>query len=777
MRSKRGLGRVRILTEGAGVLFFVIAFLLLSLLISYNPEDPTPFYATDATEVHNLIGRAGAWTAAYLYYWLGFSAYLFVLFFIILGYSFLYHIVRSPSPYLRIIQRLAGLLLLFCTTGLFTLHSGELASALPASGGGVLGLIIAKETTDFLGFWGSNAVLIGLCLISFSLVTGLSWLQFLEVLGGAVLFVANRLHLRSLSQLPLIPKNLAINALTSFQHGIKSRQPTKLGDKSPASPLAAAKRRVEPNFVFMPGEGAKGMENHSEERKSPPINKEDIMTPMAVKTPMTAPVESTTPKAVSSRTEAAREPPAPSSLPSIDYLRDPETIEHGPSAQEYKESGERLVTALLDFGVSVQLKGYSPGPVVTLFELEPAAGVKAAKISALSKDLSRAMAVENVRVVEFIRGKSFIGIEIPNHQRKIVRMKELLASPEYKNSTSALPLALGQDTEGKSVVVSLVDMPHLLVAGTTGSGKSIGINVMLITLLYRYGPQELRLILIDPKMLELSAYNNIPHLLVPVITDMAGAFHSLNWCVKEMDERYALMTELGVRNIESYNRRQEQQARQEDNRHRHLPYLIIVIDEYADLIMTNKKIEQSIVRLAQKARAAGIHLILATQRPSVDVITGLIKANIPARISFKVSSRIDSRTVLDQSGAEQLLGRGDMLYSAVGGNMPIRVHGALIEDDEVHKVAAYWKAQEQPKYHSQVTKQAPSSQSTALKEEADELYNEAVQFIKENNRVSISSVQRKFKIGYNRAARIIELMEANGLVSSMDNMGKRTVIE
>ena len=763
--------------------------------MSYNAQDPTPFYSSDNNETHNLIGEAGAWLAAYLFYWFGFASYLLVVLCAFWGYVFFYNVPFNPSLYLRIIRRLAGLLLILSMAALLTLHANEAATYLPASGGGVIGLVIAQKTTTALGFLGGNVILLALCLVSFSLITGLSWLQFLEVIGGIVLFFAAKLRLFPLSNIPLIPKQLAINILSSFSHNI--RLPTKVKNIRQDSTVAMeAKKRIEPQFIFMPGKGTEAL---AEEKEDPPINLEEEGSNTTLKAatakhiyedkrsqaqpnptmdnnPQTDEANKTHKKSIVGNEGQI----VPSSLPSIDYLHQSDTTINTLSPEEYQILGEKLVTSLKDFGVIVQLKGYNPGPVVTLFELEPAAGVKAAKISNLSQDLARSMAVENIRVVEFISGKSFIGIEIPNQQHKTVRMRELLTSAKYKETNLTLPLALGQDTEGKPIIVSLADMPHLLVAGTTGSGKSIGINVMLISLLYRYSPEEMKLILIDPKMLELSVYNDIPHSLVPVITDISKASQGLNWCVKEMDDRYALMAQLGVRNIENYNRSLASISKDSDannsSPHRHLPYLVIVIDEYADLIMTNKKVEDFIVRLAQKARAAGIHLILATQRPSVNVVTGLIKANIPVRISFKVSSRIDSRTILDQSGAEQLLGKGDMLYSASGGSLIKRIHGALIEDDEIHKVAEHWKKQGKPEYQEQLFKIDNTSQM-AYDEEEDDLYPQAVGFIKENNRVSISSVQRKFKIGYNRAARIIELMEKNGLVSSMDSAGKRTVIQ
>jgi len=782
-------------TEAAGILFFIIALLLLTLLLTYSSEDPTAFYVTSQTTTNNLVGQAGAWLAGYLYYWFGLAAYLLVLFAALMGYRFFYHIAPNPSLYVRIIKRLAYLLFILSSTALLSLHMSEATASLPSSAGGIIGFIIAQKTAILFGFFGSNLILLTLCLVSFSLITGLSWLQFIETIGGLVLFLAAKLHLGSLGNIPLIPKQLAINMLSSVNQSIRTKQ-----TKNTQTTIPSSKKRVEPHFAFMPG---RGTEAKLKENKDPQIiiedktdqigtqrdtkdTKDKMNTVSSIASPINRNIENdiplpNLPNRMLKNIESKAAQPVPRQtankqfLPSVDYLNSPEPVHHL-TAEEYQILGQQLVANLSDFGVTVELKGYQPGPIITLFELEPAAGVKAARISALAQDLARSMAVENIRVIEFISGKSVVGIEIPNQKRKTVRMKELLSSAEYKTSSQILPLALGQNIEGKPVIASLADMPHLLVAGTTGSGKSIGINVMIVSLLYKYGPKELKLMLVDPKMLELSVYNNIPHLLVPVITDMSKAAQGLGWCIQEMDNRYTLMAKLGVRNIESYNNALANKPMDQADGHSHLPYLVIVIDEFADLIMTDKKVEDIIVRLAQKARAAGIHLILATQRPSVNVVTGLIKANIPARISFKVSAKVDSRTVLDQSGAEQLLGKGDMLYSATGGSQIRRIHGAFIEDGEIRQVTAHWKEQEEPDYQEDIFK-AKSLNNTTTQEEADDLYNDAINFITESNRVSISSVQRKFKIGYNRAARIIELMEKDGLVSPMDQSGKRTVVK
>ncbi|MGA0841302.1 MAG: DNA translocase FtsK, partial [Pseudomonadales bacterium] len=456
-----------------------------------------------------------------------------------------------------------------------------------------------------------------------------------------------------------------------------------------------------------------------------------------------------------------------------------------------------LESKLRDFGVEAEVVSVLPGPVVTRFELQPAPGVKVQKISSLAKDLARSLAVISVRIVEVIPNKPYVGIEIPNEDRAVVRLKEILSSSAFQDSKSAVTLALGKDIAGEPMVADVARMPHLLVAGTTGSGKSVGVNAMILSILYKATPADVRLILVDPKMLELSVYEGVPHLLTPVVTDMREAAQALNWCVAEMDRRYRLMAALGVRNLAGFNRQVQEAEKQgaplldplwrsdrgdEPPALVRLPIIVVVIDEFADMMMiVGKKVETLIARIAQKARAAGIHLLLATQRPSVDVITGLIKANIPTRISFQVSSKIDSRTILDQGGAEQLLGHGDMLYLPPGTAMPVRVHGAFVSDEEVHRVVADWKARGEPDYSTDILSEGGDDPSIAFDgggsgEQDDALYDEAVNFVIESRRPSISSVQRKLRIGYNRAARLIEAMEAAGVVSAMNSNGSREVL-
>nr|WP_305729022.1 DNA translocase FtsK [Shewanella sp. NIFS-20-20] len=488
-------------------------------------------------------------------------------------------------------------------------------------------------------------------------------------------------------------------------------------------------------------------------------------------------------------------------LPCISLLDVPNRSKNPISAEELDQVARLVELKLADFNIAAQVVGVFPGPVVTRFELELAPGIKASKITNLANDLARSLLAERVRVVEVIPGKAYVGLELPNKFRETVFMRDVLDSEAFRESKSPLSMVLGQDISGEPIIADLAKMPHLLVAGTTGSGKSVGVNVMITSLLYKSSPDDVRFIMIDPKMLELSVYDGIPHLLCEVVTDMKEAANALRWCVGEMERRYKLMSALGVRNLKGYNAKiaQAKQAGEsiqdplwkssesmldEAPALEKLPALVVVVDEFADMMMiVGKKVEELITRIAQKARAAGIHLILATQRPSVDVITGLIKANIPTRIAFQVSSRIDSRTILDQQGAENLLGMGDMLYLPPGTSVPTRVHGAFIDDHEVHKVVADWKARGKPQYIDEILQGASDGEQVLLpgetaqsEEDWDPLYDEAVAFVTETRRGSISSVQRKFKIGYNRAARIIEQMEAQGVVSSQGHNGNREVL-
>ncbi|MEO0997882.1 MAG: DNA translocase FtsK, partial [Pseudomonadota bacterium] len=502
------------------------------------------------------------------------------------------------------------------------------------------------------------------------------------------------------------------------------------------------------------------------------------------------------------------DPPAAGELPPLSLLNDPPARVEGYSDESLEAMSRLVELKLKDFGIDVEVVSVHPGPVITRFELDPAAGVKSAQISNLAKDLARSLSVISVRVVEVIPGKSYIGLEIPNESRELVTLGEILKSRAYDEMQSPLTLALGKDISGQSVVADLTRMPHLMIAGTTGSGKSVAINAMVLSLLYKAEPEHVRLIMIDPKMLELSVYEGIPHLLAPVVTDMREAANALRWCVAEMERRYQLMAALGVRNIGGYNRKVRDAAAagepipdptweppallDEDRPVEHpsltpLPFVVVIIDELADMMMiVGKKVEELIARLAQKARASGMHMVLATQRPSVDVITGLIKANVPARIAFQVSAKVDSRTILDQQGAENLLGHGDMLYLPPGTALPERVHGAFVADAEVHAVVRHLKKTAEPRYIDEILS-GPTSPIPGLADvglpggaaadsEQDPLYDQAVQIVLDTRKASISGVQRRLKIGYNRAARMVEAMEEAGLVGPLQSNGSREVL-
>ena len=672
--------------------------------------------------------------------------------------------LSSPRFLFRI---LGGLLSLVCFTALCEFYiAGQ--SFPQGSSGGFIGKFIFSNLVLIFGLIGSLLFLIIFLIPSITLGLNISWSLLFSYLGKFIL--------QSLSLIKTIFENVFSvleKLFSALLKGLKNiiKNISNLTDKKNTNitnkkvPKTPIKKSLETKTVPKTQSVINlKSDKPSEENKLSDTNKTEDDKPIT-------------------------------KMPSTELLD--RALDDGESlSKEDLESLSELLEIKLDeFGIEAEVVSVLPGPVVTRFEIQPAPGTKANKITNIAQDIARSLAVSSVRVVEVIEGKSVVGIEIPNTNRKMVRLKEILASSAFENSKSHLSLALGKDIAGKAVVVNLEKMPHLLVAGTTGSGKSVGINAMLLSLLFKSDPEDVRLILIDPKMLELSVYDGIPHLLTPVITDMSDAANGLRWCVAEMDRRYKLMSAMGVRNLASFNSAikeasdkgesiQNPLKENEEEFLEELPSIVVVVDEFADMMMlVGKKVEHLIARIAQKARAAGIHLILATQRPSVDVITGLIKANIPTRISFQVSTKIDSRTVLDQGGAEQLLGYGDMLYLPAGQGVPARVHGAFVGDDEVHRVVDDWKKRGKPDYVDEITSDLQDtgpipgwSNASGSGEEDDELYDEAVNFVIESRRASISAVQRKLRIGYNRAARLIESMEAAGLVSEMSSNGSREVL-
>ncbi len=742
------------LREGALLILSALAIFLLVSLASYHPADPGWSNSGAVSQIHNAGGLVGAWIADVLLYLLGYLAYLFP---IMVGYSgWLVYRGHTPSGGIDLhvlAVRWAGFLLTVgAGCGLATLESAGNNSQLPAGAGGVFGNVIGNGLVDVVSPVGATLFLLALFLTGVTLFTGLSWLLVMDFIGKYTLIFADHVA-ETAGQIP--------------------------------EQLAARRARTERKEVI------KASQQRESKRK--PVRIEPV-----IKAPQP-----------SERLERERQvplfdPPVNSELPPLTLLDAPRQSEEGYSTSALEAMSRLVEMKLLDFNIEVEVVAVNPGPVITRFELDLGPGVKVSQVSNLAKDIARALSAISVRVVEVIPGKSYIGLEIPNEHRSIISLGEILNTREYDESSSPLTLALGKDISGLPIVVDLAKMPHLLVAGTTGSGKSVGINAMILSLLFKTLPKDVRLIMIDPKMLELSVYEGIPHLLTPVVTDMSEASNALRWCVGEMERRYKLMAALGVRSIDSYNRkvREAEEAGEpipdplfkpeealEGAEHpalQHLPFIVIVIDELADMMMVvGKKVEELIARLAQKARASGIHLVLATQRPSVDVITGLIKANIPTRIAFQVSSKIDSRTILDQMGAEQLLGHGDMLYMAPGTSVPVRVHGAFVSDTEVHKVAGHLKGKSEPDYLTEIL-EASSEPVPGLSvengggdggdTESDPLYDQAVAIVTQTRRASISGVQRRLKIGYNRAARMIEHMEETGIVSPMENNGNREVL-
>ena len=742
------------LREGTLFILSALAAYLLLSLMSYHPQDPGWSHRGPAHLIQNFGGLVGAWFADVFLYLFGYLAYLFPL---MVGFSgWLVFRGRSPSGGIDmnvLSVRWAGFLLTVASgCGLATLHFIIEPGTLPLDAGGVFGKLVGDNLADLFNPLGATLFLLALFLTGVTLFTGLSWLHVMDTTGRLTLLALARLGARFVQ----------LKVWFAAQRARRQRE-------------EAVAAKQEKRKIF--------------KRKPPRIE------------PVIKKVET------SERVERERQvqmfdAPANTELPSLSLLNDPYAHQDGYS-EEALEALSRLVEMKLqDFGIEVEVVAVQPGPVITRFELHPGPGVKVNQISNLAKDLARGLSAISVRVVDQIPGKSVVGLEIPNEYREIVALSEILKSAEFDESGSSLTLALGKDIGGQPVVVDLAKMPHLLVAGTTGSGKSVAVNAMVLSLLYKALPSDVRMIMIDPKMLELSVYEGIPHLLTPVITDMKEAANALRWCVGEMERRYKLMSALGVRNLAGYNRKVREAIDKgepipdpmfnpeevlEENPEaptlEPLPSIVIIIDELADMMMVvGKKVEELIARLAQKARAAGVHLILATQRPSVDVLTGLIKANIPTRIAFQVSSKIDSRTILDQSGAEQLLGHGDMLYLPPGSGVPVRVHGAFVDDPEVHRVVAHLKGRSEPDYIEDILQTTSDflpgggGQMDDADAEADALYDDAVRIVTETRRASISGVQRRLKIGYNRAARMIEQMESTGIVGPQQSNGNREVL-
>ena len=746
----------RALREGALYVFGALAFILWFALFTYDPSDPGFSQATAAADVQNGVGRVGALIADLLFNLFGRPAYLFTVMVFYLGWM-LYREQKTQQALTKMdyTLRFGGFLAtLISSCALSTLHFSDVG--FNETAGGIVGQIVGESLQSVMKLLGASTLLFVLWVASISLFLGISWFNVMDRVGHWCLVGYDKSRIKF----------------------------GELRDRAEGRRQQAARQDIIE------------VEKKRTAGRAPP-RIEPVMPSLEPSV-----------RAERERQVPLFDPPAAGELPPLSLLDDPPVQKQGYSEDSLEAMSRVVELKLRDFGIEVEVKSVSPGPVITRFELDPAPGVKVSQIVNLAKDLARSLSVVSVRVVEVIPGKSFVGLEIPNENRQLVTLGEILKSRAYDDLLSPLTLALGKDIGGSSVVADLARMPHLLIAGTTGSGKSVAINAMVLSILYKTQPEQVRLIMIDPKMLELSVYEGIPHLLTPVVTDMKEAANALRWCVAEMDRRYRMMAPLGVRNIGGYNRKvneaiaagkpikdptftpppfEDDEKPVEHPTLTPLPFIVVIIDELADMMMiVGKKVEELIARLAQKARASGIHMLLATQRPSVDVITGLIKANVPSRIAFQVSARVDSRTILDQQGAENLLGHGDMLYLPPGTSMPIRVHGAFVADHEVHAVVRHLKKSGMPRYIDEIL-EGPTSPTPGLigidslpadprDAEQDPLYDQAVQVVMETRKASISGVQRRLKIGYNRAARMVESMEAAGLVGPLQPNGSREIL-
>jgi len=752
---------VRLLSEARWIVLGMLTVYLILILLTYFKVDPGWSHSQIKPRILNWGGRVGAWLADLLLYVFGLSAWWWCVMLLRaswLGYRHLsqkFILQQEPEkahhqePWIR---GAGFILLMLGSVGIEALRMYSLKVQLPLAPGGVLGAVIGNSAQTGFGFTGATLFLLCLFGIGFSLFFHVSWLAVAERLGEIIeRFVVGVRNVYVAREDRKVGMEAAVKREEIVVH-----ERAKIDDAPPI--------HIEPQIVSVP--------------KSERIQKE---------------------KQVSLFNDMPD-----TNLPPLSLLDEPPAKQETVSVETLEFTSRLIEKKLSDFGVDAKVVAAYPGPVITRYEIEPATGVKGSQIVNLARDLARSLSLTSIRVVETIPGKNYMGLELPNPKRQIVRLTEILGSKVYNDSVSSLTIALGKDIAGNPVVADLARMPHLLVAGTTGSGKSVGINATILSLLYKADPNQVRLILIDPKMLELSIYEGIPHLLAPVVTDMRHAGHALNWGVGEMERRYKLMSKLGVRNLAGYNQKIVDAEKREEKIPNpfsltpdapepleKLPTIVIIIDELADLMMVvGKKVEELIARIAQKARAAGIHLILATQRPSVDVITGLIKANIPTRIAFQVSSKIDSRTILDQMGAEALLGMGDMLYMPPGTGLPMRVHGAFVSDEEVHRVVDHLKAQGEPNYIEGILEGGAGEDGNgelALEGgggaasgggdgESDAMYDQAVAVVLKNRRASISLVQRHLRIGYNRAARLLEQMEKSGLVSAMQSNGNRDIL-
>lgn len=819
-------GVQRLLETGLIISTFAAVFILCAL-ISFDPADPSWSQTGEFVNVKNITGTAGAWVADILLLTFGWLAYLVPVAIQLFGYL----LFKQPHrifqlDYTTLALRVIGFALFITSaTAISSINFDDIYNF---SSGGVVGDVIATAMMPTFNFTGTSILLLCFFFAGLTLLTGISWVQFVDFVGKWVMKAFY--FLREQFSAWLHREKEAVKDIATTEPDANFVEPENepaisfnSADEEEPKPTKAKQKPVEKadddfkgfdelddildqeiGFSALDDESFDTVSALNALDQSPVVEPEKPVTTVvspARPMPKPKPAYQPPPTAKEKFEALLEEQPPANPLPSLDLLDRPDKAKN-PLSQEELDGISRLVeTKLLDFNIQAAVVGVYPGPVVTRFELDLAPGIKVAKITGLAKDLARSLSAVSVRVVEVIPGKTYVGLELPNKHREIVRLSEVINAPKFESNPSPLTMVLGKDIAGEPVCADLGKMPHLLVAGTTGSGKSVGVNVMILSLLYKSGPDDVRMIMIDPKMLELSVYEGIPHLLCEVVTDMKEAANALRWCVGEMERRYKLMSALGVRNLKGYNQKvlDAKEAGQPildplfkdtdgmadgPEELDKLPSIVVVIDEFADMMMiVGKKVEELIARIAQKARAAGIHLVLATQRPSVDVITGLIKANIPTRMAFQVSSKIDSRTILDQQGAENLLGMGDMLYLPPGTSVPVRVHGAFVDDHEVHAVVDDWKKRGKPNYIDEIlsgdaTEEIllPGETSEDGDEESDPLYDEAVSFVIETGKVSVSSVQRKLRVGYNRAARLVEQMETSGIVSAPGHNGAREVL-
>ena len=772
---------IKRLSEGSFILILSSALFVLLSLFTYRLSDPGWTHGSrSGGGIANSGGQVGAYLADALYYAFGYFAYLLPIIVVYVAWAILqdFRSLKIIEKSVLMLRSIGFVLMISGGCGLLSLEPQIKALDSIHSAGGVIGQAVGNGWYQMLNLPGATLLLRSMFLVGITWLTGLSWVRATELIGFYTLFALNSTYiaLRKLFHL----SNAGIERY-------KAREVPSLEAPEPAREKSAPR-------IFK----AQKEKEKEKERTAPLLIASNEARPEIIKAPV--PVKELKEIRPPKLNTSALSPSG--TLPDLNLLDkgQPGKPMGGYTHQELENVSRDVEQHLLDFGIQADVVAVHPGPVVTRFELQLAAGVKVSKLSALAKDLARSLSVISVRVVEVIPGKTVVGIELPNHSREMVRLSDVLSADVYQQAHSPLTLALGVDIAGHPMVVDLAKMPHLLVAGTTGSGKSVGINAMILSILFKATPEEVRLIMVDPKMLELSVYDGIPHLLTPVVTDMKEAASALRWCVEEMERRYRLMASLGVRNLAGYNTKVAEGIASGEPltnplwkpvdsmdvtapQLQALPYVVVVIDELADMMMVvGKKVEQLIARIAQKARAAGIHMILATQRPSVDVLTGLIKSNIPTRMSFQVSSKIDSRTILDQQGAEQLLGHGDMLYLAPGSGAPLRVHGAFVDDKEVHRIADDWRARGEPDYIDDILKMTSDSSEGGMDEDGqssaeddDPLYDQAVEFVIQTRKASISSVQRRLKIGYNRAARMVEEMERTGIVGPLEG-GYRDVL-